>query len=71
MTTMTRLDHITPSPIPGPSSPPVPVPAPDVVPVVDPVSPGQPEPVREPPDNAPPVSAKHSRLGASGGGSIG
>lgn len=70
MTTTSRLDHITPSPTPVPSSPPLPVPTPDVVPVQDPVSPEQPEPVREPPDEAPPISARHGRLLASGEGGI-
>jgi hypothetical protein len=69
MTTATRLDHITPEPTPSPPSPPAPVPGPDVVPVRDPVSPQQPEPVREPPDSAPPIATKHSIRRVIAGGS--
>ena len=59
---MKHLDHSEPRPpsdVPNRPPPPPPRPGPDVVPVEDPQRPEHPDPVREPPDNRPPVSVDH------------
>jgi hypothetical protein len=61
---MIHLDHTeppVPSDVPNRPPPPPPVPGPDVVPVEDPQRPEHPDPVREPPDNRPPVAVARQR----------